>query len=208
MRTGLFGGSFDPPHRGHVRPVEAAREALGLDRVLFLPTAQPPHKPGPRSAPAHARYAMVELALLAESKLFASAHELTPGEVRYTADTLAHFRRELPGDELYLILGSDSFARLATWRRWREIPEIARLIVLPRPGCDEAPFWDESRVRAEAPEEVLALLDGGRASFLAGPAIDLSSTAIRGLLARGEEPPPGALAPLVLEFIRKYALYT
>ncbi len=202
MRTGLFGGSFDPPHRGHVQPVEAAREALGLDRVLFLPTAQPPHKPGPRSAPAHARYAMVELALLAESKLFASAHELTPGEVRYTADTLAHFRRVLPGDEMFLIVGSDSFARLATWRRWQELPELAWLAVLPRPG------WDETRVRAEAPEEVLALLDSGRASFLPGPAIDLSSTAIRGLLARGEDPPPGALAPLVLEFIRKYDLYT
>lgn len=208
MRLGLFGGSFDPPHRGHLEPVRAAREAFALDRVIFLPTAQPPHKPGPRFAPAHARYAMVELALLAEERLYASAHELTPGEPRYSIDTLEHFRRERPGDELFLIVGSDSFAQLATWRRWREIPEAAALIVLPRPGWDEAPFWDESRVRAEAPAEVLSLLDRGRATYLAGPSVDLSSTAIRELLARGEEPPPGALAPLVLDFIRKYALYT
>ncbi len=202
MRVGLFGGSFDPPHRGHVEPVRRARRELELDRVLYLPTAQPPHKLGPRVAPAHARYAMVELALLAEQGLYVSAHELTPGEARYTIDTLAHFQRELPGDELVLLVGSDSFAQLATWRRWREIPAAAGLVVLPRPG------WDEARLRDQAPSEVLALLDGGRATFLAGPSVDLSSTALRQLLARGEEPPPGALAPLVLDFIRKYALYT
>lgn len=202
MRVGLFGGSFDPPHRGHLEPVRAAQEELRLDRVLYLPTAQPPHKPGPRYAPPHARYAMVELALLAEEGLYASAFELTPGEPHYTIDTLEHFRRERPGDELFLIVGGDSFAELGTWRRWREIPEAAALIVLPRPG------WNEARVRAEALPEIVSLLDRGRATYLAAPCVDLSSTALREMLARGEEPPPGALAPLVLHFIRKYALYT
>ena len=79
MKLGLFGGSFDPIHRGHIEPVQAARKALGLERVIYLPTAVPPHKPGRILAPAHARYAMVEMALLEEEGLYASTFELTLG---------------------------------------------------------------------------------------------------------------------------------
>lgn len=201
MKLGLFGGSFDPPHRGHVEPVRAAWAALGLDRVLFLPTAQPPHKPERRFAPALARFAMVELALLAEEGLYASAHELTPGVPAYTIETLEHFRRELPAAELWLLLGADSFAGLHTWRRHREILSLARLGVLPRPG------WDAARVEREAAPEVLATLHAGSACWVPGAAVDLSSTQIRAQLSRGEDPPSGALAPLVLDYVRKYALY-
>lgn len=201
MRLGLFGGSFDPPHRGHIEPVRAARRALGLDRVLFLPTAQPPHKPNRRFAPAFARFAMVEMALLAEEGLYASAHELTPGAPAYTIETLEHFRRDLPGAELWLLVGADSFATLHTWRRYREIVEIVRLGLLPRPG------WDLDRVEREGAPEVVGTLADGRARWVPGVSIDLSSTEIRAAFSRGEDPPEGALAPLVLDYVRKYALY-
>jgi nicotinic acid mononucleotide adenylyltransferase len=85
--------------------------------------------------------------------------------------------------------------------RWREIPAAARLLVLARSG------WDEARLRRESPPEVLALVDGGEASLLVEPAVDLSSTLLRETLGRGEEPPTGALAPLVLDYVRKYSLY-
>ena len=112
MKVGLFGGSFDPIHRGHLDPVRAAMRDLGLDRVIYLHTARPPHKPGRALAPALARYAMVELALLGEEGLYASAHELTLDRPAYTIETLEHFRRQMPAAELYLLIGGDSFADL------------------------------------------------------------------------------------------------
>ncbi len=136
MKLGLFGGSFDPIHLGHITPVRAARRELGLDRVIYLPTARPPHKPDRILAPAHARYAMVELALLDEEGLYASAHELTLERPAFTIETLEHFRREMPDAELFLLIGGDSLADLHHWVRWREIPAAARLVVLARPGWD------------------------------------------------------------------------
>ena len=101
MKIGLFGGSFDPIHRGHVEPVREARRRLGLERVIYLPTATPPHKPRRALAPALARFAMVELALLGEEGLYVSAHELTPERPAYTVETLEHFRRQMPEAELH-----------------------------------------------------------------------------------------------------------
>lgn len=201
MKLALFGGSFDPPHNGHLLPVKSAVDRLGLDRVIYLPTAQPPHKPDRHFAPPHARYTMVELALLPEPNLFASPYELTPGRRAYTVETLEHFRNEHPEAELFCIVGSDSFAQLHTWRRWREIPGLARLLVVTRPG------WEEAAFRRDAEPRVLALLEDGRAERVAGPRVDLSSTLIRERLSRGEEPPAGAVPRLVLDYMEKYSLY-
>lgn len=201
MKLGIFGGSFDPPHWGHIRPVRTARRQLGLERVIYLPTAQPPHKPDRRLTPAWARFCMVELALLREEGLYASTHELTPGRRAYTVETLEHFRRRYPDADLHLLMGSDSFAELAAWRRWRRLPELAQLVVLERPGSESA------SVRAAAPREVLELLADGRARLLAGEPVDLSSTELRARLGRGESPPPGVVPELVLDYIDKYALY-
>ena len=199
MKIGLFGGSFDPIHRGHIDPVRAARRALGLDRVIYLPTAKPPHKPGRALAPAFARYAMVELALLDEEGLDVSPHELTLDRPAYTIETLEHFRRESPEAELYLLIGGDSFADLHHWVRWREIPEAARLVVLTRPG------WDLESVSL-APE-VAELARTGRALLLQQPPVDVSSTRLRELLAAGLPLPEGAVPNLVVRYVQKYDLY-
>lgn len=198
MKIGLFGGSFDPIHRGHLDPVRQARELLGLERVLYLPTARPPHKPR-RIAPPHARYAMVELALLSEEGLFASAHELTPDRPSYTVETLEHFARELPGADLHLLIGADSFHGLPQWVRFRDILSLARLVVLARPGWKIDP--------AALPAELEDFVASDRLFILAQEEVPVSSTRLRELLSRDEPIPEGWLPHLVLDYIAKYRLY-
>lgn len=199
MKLGLFGGSFDPIHQGHVLPVRAARQELGLDRVLYLVTAKPPHKPRRALAPPLARYAMVELALLGEEGLYASPHEMLQDRPAYTIETLEHFQRAEPGADLHLLIGGDSFADLHLWYRWREIPAAARLVVLTRPG------W-EPEARSLHPE-LAALASTDRVVFLRQPPVDVSSTRLRDLFARGEQPPAGQVSGLVVRYVRKYGLY-
>lgn len=207
MKLGVFGGSFDPIHRGHLEPVRQARAALGLDRVVFLPTARPPHKEDRDLAPAHARFVMVELALLDEEGLRASPWELTPDRPTYTVETLERFREHHPEATLFLLLGSDSLVQLPTWRRWRDLLELARLVVLTRPG-----FRLEDLADRLAPE-VHELLPGpgagteDRRLVLVHCVEEASATEIRRRLARGEEPPAGWLHPRVLHYIHKYDLY-
>lgn len=196
MRLGLFGGSFDPIHRGHLDPVRAARAALGLDQVIYLPTGQPPHK-GARKAPAQARFVMVELALLDEPGLCAAAYELAEHRVSYTVDTVTHFGRELPEAELVYLLGGDSWAAFTSFKDWRRIVEVVELAVLVRPGFDPG----------KLDEPFAGLLAEGRLHFVENEPVALSSTEIRDLLARGETPPANAMPPRVLDYILKYRLY-
>jgi len=199
MKLGLFGGSFDPIHRGHVEPVRAALAEVGLDRVLYLPTARPPHKQIRKLAPPWGRFAMVELALLGEPRLQVSPYELQLERPAYTVETLEHFRRELPDAELHLLIGEDSFRDLTQWVRWTDIARLANLVVLARPlgGAIAEPL----------PDELRALADGPKVRFVRDRPVDASSTAIRAALERGEEPPAGALADPVVQYIHKYKLY-
>jgi nicotinate-nucleotide adenylyltransferase len=204
VKLGLFGGSFDPFHLGHLRPVQAARARFGLERVIYLPTARPPHKDtagrAPK-APAAVRYTMVELAILGADGLFASPYEQELEHPSYTVETLEHFRDTSPGAELHLIVGADSFVQLPSWRRWREIPELAALIVLARPG------WDLAARRSELAPELLDLLATGRAQVLEDVTMDLSSTEIRRRLGAREPLPDGWLPDLVLDYVQKYDFY-
>jgi nicotinate-nucleotide adenylyltransferase len=200
VKLGIFGGSFDPIHAGHIRPAAAARQQLGLDKVMFLPTAQPPHKPDRVLAPALRRYAMVELALLHEDGLEASAIELDSARPAYTVETLESLHRALPDAELYLLLGADSFADLHLWVRWPEIVELARLAVLVRPGFGGVGH-------ALAPAAALALARG-RVDFVANQPIAVSATELRATFAAGQRPAPGLVPDLVLDFIGKYRLYS
>jgi nicotinate-nucleotide adenylyltransferase len=196
-KIGLFGGSFDPIHNGHILPVREARKDFGLDRVIYLPTAQPPHKPGRRLAPAWSRFAMAELALLHEEGLEVSPHELTPDKPAFTVDTVQHFRRLWPDAELHLLIGGDSFRDFHLWWRWREIVEAARLIVLVRPGSELEGL----------PAELAALLDQGSAVVASHQPVAVSSTGLRKRFARGEVPETGAAPELVIDYVRKYDLY-
>jgi len=201
VRVGLFGGSFDPIHQGHLEPVREAQQRLHLDRILYLPTATPPHKRERSFAPALARYAMVELALLELSDLEVSDHELTLNRPAYTVETLAHFRAAEPGSELVLILGADSFLDLPSWVRWREIVATTELAVLTRPG------FGLDDLRPGLAPELEAAIAAQRARFVENAPVAASSTEVRRLLAAGEEVPDGWLAPRVVRYLSKYRLY-
>lgn len=192
-RIGLFGGSFDPIHNGHIEAVDCARRDLGLEQVIYLPTARPPHKPGQRFAPALRRFCMVELALLERPELQVSAYELESEGPTYTVDTVEHFHHTLPGAELFLFLGADSYLELDQWHRWRDLVASIQLVVLARPG------FDLSRQKQR--------WSGARVHWPRIRSVDLSSTALRERLSRdelaGAEEIPGA----VLDYIRKYRLY-
>ncbi|MEM1179788.1 MAG: nicotinate (nicotinamide) nucleotide adenylyltransferase [Acidobacteriota bacterium] len=198
MRIGLYGGSFDPIHRGHVEPVRAAATALELDRVLYLPTAQPPHKRGRRLAPAWRRFAMVELALLDEPDFEVDPFEMT-ADVAYTIETVEHFERQFPEGEFFLIVGADSFIALETWHRGAELAARVQLAVLVRRGST-------LDVRSLAEPQRLAL-GRGRVHRIEPAPHPASSTEIRRRLAVGEPPPEGWLEPAVLNYVQKYGLY-
>ncbi len=132
MRTAIFGGSFNPIHYGHLLLADEVLEALGVDRLLFVPAAAPPHKLGRRLAPAADRYAMVALAVAGHPGFAVSDIELRRAGPSYTVDTLEALRAT--ADELSLVIGSETFLDLLSWREPRRIAELARLVVIPRTG--------------------------------------------------------------------------
>lgn len=131
-RTGVFGGSFNPVHYGHLLLADEVLEQLRLDRILFVPASSPPHKPAAALAPAADRYAMVKLATVGHPRFEVSDLELRRPGPSYTVDTLEALRAA--GDELFLLLGSETFGDLLSWRAPRRIAELARLVVVPRAG--------------------------------------------------------------------------
>lgn len=195
-RIGLFGGSFDPIHNGHIRPVLAARELLGLDAVHYLPTACPPHKPQGTRAPALVRNTMVELALLSYPELVVSDAELDLGRTVYTIDTVERYAAERPDADLHLLLGVDSFNELPGWRRFDDLIRAVRLVVLARPGERGL----DTGVRSAVERARGYVLVPHRS-------VDVSSSDIRIQLARGAEVSSDLMPAPVLRYCRKYGLY-
>lgn len=134
MRLGLFGGTFDPIHLGHLILAEQCREAFGLDRVWFVVAGAPPHKPGERTPVAH-RLEMVRIAVAGHPAFEASEIEARRPGPHYSVETLEYVHRERP-DELFFIIGADSLADLPSWRQPAEIARLATIVVVNRPGID------------------------------------------------------------------------
>lgn len=131
-KTAVFGGSFNPIHTGHLLLADEVLEMLGLDRVLFIPAAVPPHKAPATLAAASDRYAMVALAVASHARFEVSDIEIRRTGPSYTVDTLEELARG--GDALYLVIGSETFLDLLSWRDPRRIAALARLVVVPRAG--------------------------------------------------------------------------
>jgi nicotinate-nucleotide adenylyltransferase len=200
IRLGLYGGSFDPIHCGHVRPVLKAVEQLELERVLFLPTAQPPHKRAAEFAPVLRRFAMAELAVFDHDVLQVSDFEIGSGP-SYTIDTVEHFADQSPGADLHLLIGSDSLAGIETWRRWRELFEVARIAVLYRPG------WSREQVLAGVSAEARELINAG-VTWVDNQPVDISATKVRQKLRTGGRVPKDWVPEAVVQYARKYSLYS
>ena len=179
MRLGIFGGSFDPVHYGHLLLGECCREAHQLDQVWFLPAAQPPHKRHRLRATGQQRVAMLELALAGQPEFRVCQLELRRGGVSYTVDTLAAIDREHPGAELSLLLGADMLADLLTWRQPATICQLALPTVVRRAGSPEPNLTPLARFLAQQ------RIDQIREQLVDMPPIGLSSTAIRARVAAG-----------------------
>jgi len=137
MKFGLFGGSFDPVHLGHLLVARAAREEAGLERVFFILAAQSPFKPEARPAPPEARLRLLRLALAGETAIEVDEQEIRRGAPSYSIDTVRDYVRRFPDAELFYLIGADQTAQLRLWREAGELARLVQFLVIPRPG--EAP---------------------------------------------------------------------
>ena len=140
QRIGLFGGSFDPVHLGHLLVAQAAREELNLDRLHFIPAAQSPFKPERQPTPASERLRLLRLALAGKAWCEIDEQELKRGGVSFTIDTLRDYATRFAGAQLYYLIGSDHVPQLPKWRDADELARLAQFVVIPRPGQGEAPL--------------------------------------------------------------------
>ena len=198
QRIGIYGGTFDPPHIGHVQAAAQAVEALRLDKLLLIPAYATPKKSLgiPGAEPAH-RLAMLRLAAESMPKAEISTLEMEKGEIGYTFETVRTLRKQYPEDELYLLLGSDMFLGFQNWRNWEEICKDVTVAVLYRGDKGEKQKVQEQLLQIRAA--------GASAVVVENDATAISSTQMRRLLAfrcAGDLLPEG-----VLEYIREYYLY-
>jgi nicotinate-nucleotide adenylyltransferase len=192
-RIGLFGGTFDPPHRAHLALACVARDTLMLDELRWIPAGQPWQKSGRRLAEGAHRVAMVRALIGAEPGFVVDTRELDRPGPSYTLDTVREIAREVPRAELYLVIGQDQYARFDTWRGWPSLLEAATLAVAGREGL------------APEPPPALAAVPH-RVQALPLPAIRISSTAVREAVARGQD--TAALAGHeVARYIARHHLY-
>ncbi|MEP6638669.1 MAG: nicotinate-nucleotide adenylyltransferase [Chloroflexota bacterium] len=177
---GVFGGTFDPIHVAHLAVAEEAAEALGLERVVFIPAGQPPHKPGQAITPATDRLAMVELAIAGNERFAVDRLEVDRAGPSWTVDTLEALRtsRLAAGvsPDLTLVLSAEAFLGLMTWREPRRVLELARVVVAPRDGYPDA---GPDFLAEHLPESA------DRATFLDGPRLRLSASELRARAASG-----------------------
>jgi nicotinate-nucleotide adenylyltransferase len=178
MRIGVFGGSFDPVHLGHLWIAEAAKETLALTELRWIPAAQSPLKAGGPTASGSQRMTMLQLAL-AGLEDTVDERELRRGDVSYTVDTLSDLKRELPRAELVLIIGSDSLATMQHWHQPEKLLEMATLAVVRRGGEPEPDF---SVLRGLVNQE---RIDWFRRCVIPMPLIEISSSELRERVAQG-----------------------
>lgn len=198
MRLGVLGGTFDPPHIGHLILAEEARLSLGLDQVLFMPAGDPWRKAGRELSPREHRLAMTRLATAQNASFSVSTLEMEREGPSYTAETLASLQAGLDEEaDLFFILGQDSLADLPHWREPGRIISLARLAVASRGG------WDAAKIEA-LEERVLGISQ--RLVWLDMPRIDISSTAVRERVRKGLS--IRYWVPLAVEeYIRAHGLY-
>ena len=201
MNIGIYGGTFDPPHIGHIAAAKAAMSALCLDKLLLIPDRIPPHKPLPPGSPtAEQRLEMVTLASAALGKQAeVSDMELRRSGVSYTADTLAELHALYPQDTLYLLMGSDMFLSLQSWHRPQQVMALAHIAPFSRRQADEGDAFAAQKALLERDY-------GARITLISNPGVvELSSTQVRTALAQGggEE----LLPPAVWGYVQRRSLY-
>jgi nicotinate-nucleotide adenylyltransferase len=203
---GLLGGSFDPIHHGHLQLARDALKHLPIAEVRFVPAAQPWQKKA--MTPAEHRAKMVQLAIEDEPRFVLDMREIERGGTTFTIDTLRDLRKAEPKQPLVLIMGSDQFARLHTWRDWQQVAELAHIAVAQRAGMS-APA--EASMANTDPAQLTSSAGGSTVHFAMTP-VDASATEVRRLLreprSTQNEQRVAAMVPAkVLDYIRQHDLY-
>lgn len=192
MKLLLFGGTFDPPHKGHINLLKAAVAAVRPDKVLVMPAGIPPHKAA-SATPGEIRMEMCSCFKSCHPNVEISGWEIARGGKSYTVNTLEMLREQYPQAELYLSVGSDMLTTFTTWRSWQHILQLAVLVVQSRSPGDEA----ELEQAAKQLEQ-----EGGKIMFTTAPAVEMASSDIR-CGGAGDE----MLPECVIEIAEKYHLY-
>ncbi|HJU88137.1 MAG TPA: nicotinate-nucleotide adenylyltransferase [Gemmatimonadaceae bacterium] len=192
MRVGLFGGTFDPPHVGHLLAATDAFEALTLDKLLFIPAGQQPFKSGKVVATGEQRLEMLRRMVGDDRRFAADAVEIERGGLSFTVDTVQALADREPGAQLFLLIGEDLAAQFATWREPERIARLAEVVVIRRPGVPPA----EGNIEQAEPH--LRRIETRR--------VDVSSTEIRSRVA-ARRPVRGFVTDAVAEYIEAAALY-
>lgn len=208
---GIFGGTFDPVHFGHLRLAEEAREQLKLSQVMWIPAGQPPLRDVPQT-PGADRLEMVRRAIGGQSAFVLEDAEVLAPQPSYTVDTLRRLRMQYGAAKpLVLLLGADAFGRLEAWKQWRELFSLAHIAVATRPGHESelgagSTALDHEFKQRLAPTEALTLCHAGAIVPFTIAALDISATGIRHGIALGTS--PRYLVPAeVLDYIDQHSLY-
>lgn len=202
MNIGIMGGTFDPPHLGHILPVAKAADEFSLDKVWFVPTFIPPHKTRKDVTDPYHRAAMVAIALQPYPRFLLSTEELSRGTVRYTVDTIKAWKDRIGSkDRLFFILGADSFLEIETWRSYRRLLQLCDFIIINR-GADE----EVLKSKLDLLQKPLQLKLKNTIHFSRSSHIPISSTELRKSL-RGDASLASWLPPGVWEYISKHSLY-
>lgn len=208
--TLVFGGTFDPVHRGHIESVCAVARLLGDVDVYLVPCQIPAHRPTPAASP-EARLKMLQLAVAGQDRIFVDDCELRREGTSYTVDTLLGYRERVgESGPLLFLMGRDSWVTLPGWHRWEALTDLAHLLILERPGTDQdSPGvlrkWLKTR-QVQAPEEMMSS-SSGKVCFLSLDQIDVSASGLREAIAKGSSI-EGNVNPLVMNYISQHNLYT
>lgn len=197
MKIGLFGGTFDPIHLGHVDMIRQLCDHMALDKVLFIPAYIPPHKHKPSMTAYHHRFAMTELAVAEDAMFEVSAFESESTHPSYTLHTLEHFKAVFPEDQLFYIMGVDSFNTIESWHHWQELLHMTNYIVIDRPHKTLSVSRATTEVLNKSPYDVY---------YLPLHTLPISSTMIRERLA-AHETVEEFLPAAVLSYIEDNHLY-
>ncbi len=217
-RLGLYGGTFDPVHLGHVEVARKVSELFGIEKVLFVPAQVAPHKLAREVTASIHRYAMLALATQSNSAALVSTFELDAPDRRYTVDTIAHFQSSFAdANDLFFIMGADSWSEITTWRDWERLLMMTNHIVVTRPGYDVNDRHINNvtrdrivdlRLSAADPKRLLPEVSGNRIFVTDVVMKDISATEIRQAAKEGRFDDLIKMVPQsVAEYIKKYRIY-
>jgi len=213
MRTAYYGGSFDPPHRGHLAIAEALVQQFSLDRFVFIPAFHAPHKLRLKPTSAYDRYAMLCLATEHDPNLFVSRIEIEAPERPYSIETLTRLKSEMPNDDIFFVMGADSWMDIRTWREWENVLNITDHIVVTRPGYEIG----VDHVNEEHRERIVDLrgkgdkeIDLKQHGIIITDSVNMniSATAVRASIRDERDNWRADLSDEVANYIEKYQIYS